>query len=48
MHVVHLGGLKPPRKAAGQMDLLTIPSHNGADMRPRQDVQALAASSGDR
>ena len=26
MHVVHLGRLKPPRKAAGQMDLLTVPS----------------------
>jgi hypothetical protein len=29
MHVVHLARLKPPRKAAGQMDL-----------RSRQDVQA--------
>ena len=48
MHVVHLGRLKPPRKAAGQMDLLTVPSHDGADMRFRQDMQALLASSGDR
>ena len=38
MHVVHLGRLKPPRKAAGQMDLLTVPSGDGADMRSRQDV----------
>jgi hypothetical protein len=53
---IHLGGpsgpsqtsLKPPRKAAGQMDLLTVPSRDGADMRSRQDVQALSASSGDR
>jgi hypothetical protein len=48
MHVVHLGRLKPPRKAAGQMDLLTVPSLDDADMRFRQDVQALSASSGDR
>jgi hypothetical protein len=48
MHVVHLGRLKPPRKAAGQMDLLTVPSHEDVDMRFRQDVQALLASSGDR
>jgi hypothetical protein len=39
-HVVHLGRLTPPRKAAGQMDLLTdtVPSHDGADMRFRQDM----------
>ena len=48
MYVVHLGRLKAPRKAAGQMDLLTVPSRDGADMRSRQDVQALSASSGDR
>ena len=48
MYVVHLGRLKAPRKAAGQMDLLTVPSGHGADMRSRQDVQALSASSGDR
>jgi hypothetical protein len=48
MHVVHLGRLKLPRKAAGQMDLLTVPSRDGADMRFRQNVQALLASSGDR
>ena len=48
MYVVHLGRLKAPRKAAGQMDLLTVPSRDGADMRFRQDVQALSASSSDR
>ena len=41
MHVVHLGHLKAPRKAARQMDLLTVPSVDGADMRSKQDVQAL-------
>ena len=30
MHVVHLGRLKAPRKAAGQMNLLTVPSRDGA------------------
>jgi hypothetical protein len=30
------------------MDLLTVPSRDGADMRSRQDVQGLSASSGDR
>jgi hypothetical protein len=40
MHVVHLGRLKPPRTAAGHMHLLTVPSHDGADMRFRQDMQA--------
>jgi hypothetical protein len=56
MEAVHLSRLKPPRKAAGQMDLLIIPSGNGADMRYRQDVLALLVtvsasvppSSGDR
>ena len=48
MYVVHLDRLKAPRKAAGQMDLPTVPSGDGADMRSRQDVQALSASSGDR
>jgi hypothetical protein len=45
----------PARPRPGQMDLgpgtcslLTIPSGDGADMRSRQDVQALLASSGDR
>ena len=47
-YVVNLGRLKAPRKAAGQMDLLTVPSGDGADMRSRQDVQALSTSSGDR
>ena len=45
---IYLGRLKPPRKAAGQMHLLTVLSHDGArDMRFRQDVQGLLASSGD-
>ena len=48
MHVVHLGCLKPPRKAAGQMDLLTVPSHDGADLMVKQVEEALSASSGDR
>ena len=39
--MVYLGRLKAPRKAAGYMDLLTIPSGDGADMRSRQDVQAF-------
>ena len=39
--MVHLGRLKPPRKAAGQMDLLTVPSGDGADMRSRQDVHVV-------
>jgi hypothetical protein len=42
--VVHLGRLKRLCKAAGQMDLLTVPSHDGADMRSKQDVQDLSAS----
>jgi hypothetical protein len=29
------------------MDLLTVPSGDGADMRSKQDVEALSASSGD-
>jgi hypothetical protein len=43
--MVHLGRLKPPRKATGQMDLLTVPSRDGTDMRYRQDVQALSVIS---
>jgi hypothetical protein len=27
-----VGRLKAPREAAGQMDLLTVPSHDGADL----------------
>jgi hypothetical protein len=46
----HLGGPSGPSqtspqgryKAAGQMDLLTVPSHDGADMRSRQDVTGRA------
>ena len=49
MYVVHLGRLKAPRKAAGQMDLLTVPS---AEMeltaRSIQVEEALSASSRDR
>ena len=40
-----------PTQGRGQMDLLNVPSRDGADMRSRQDVQALSAlstSSGDR
>ena len=33
MHVVHLGRLNPTRKAMGQMNLLTVPSLDDADMR---------------
>jgi hypothetical protein len=36
--VVHLGRLKAPRKAAGHMHLLTVPSHDGADMRSRHST----------
>ena len=35
MHVVHLVRLKPPRKAAEQMDLLTVPSRDSADLMVR-------------
>ena len=33
MYVVHLGRLKAPRKAAGQTDLLTVPSADGVDSK---------------
>ena len=46
--MVHLGRLKAPRKAAGQMDLLTVPSHDGADLMVKQVGETLLASSGDR
>ena len=46
--MVHLGRLKAPREAAGQMDLLTVPSHDGADLMVKQVEEALSASSGDR
>jgi hypothetical protein len=42
------GPSQTSRKAAGQMDLLTVPSSDGVDMGFRQDVQALLTSSGDR
>ena len=48
MYVVHLGRLKAPRKAAGQMDLLTIPSADGVDSKVIQIEEALSASSRDR
>ena len=40
--MVHLGRPEAPRKAAGQMDLLTVPSRDGAGMRSRQDVTGRA------
>ena len=46
--VVHLGRLKAPRKAAGQMDLLTVPSADGVDSKVIQVEEALSASSRDR
>ena len=48
MYVVHLGRLKAPRKAAGQMDLLTAPSADGVDSKVIQVEEALLASSRDR
>ena len=48
MYVVNLGRLKAPRKAAGQMDLLTVPSADGVDSKVIQVEEALSASSRDR
>ena len=48
MYVVHLGRLKAPRKAAGQMDLLTVPSADGVDSKVIQVEEASSASSRDR
>ena len=50
MYVVHLGRLKAPRKAAGQMDLLTVPSVDSVDSKVIhvQVEEALSASSRDR
>ena len=49
MYVVHLGCLKAPRKAAGQMDLLTVPSVDRCvDSKVIQVEEALSASSRDR
>jgi hypothetical protein len=48
MYVVHLGLLKAPRKAVGQMDLLTVPSADGVDSKVIQVEEALSASSRDR
>jgi hypothetical protein len=44
MYMVHLGRLKAPRKAAGQMDLLTVPSADGVDSKIIQVEEALSAS----
>jgi hypothetical protein len=43
--VVHLGRLKAPRKAAGQMELLTVPSVDSVDSKVIQVEEALSASS---
>ena len=48
MYVAHLGRLKSPRKAVGQMDLLTVPSADGVDSKVIQVEEALSASSRDR
>ena len=48
MDMVHLGRLKAPRKAAGQMDLLTVPSADSVDSKVIQVEEALSASSRDR
>ena len=48
MEVVHLGRLKAPRKAAGQMDLLTVPSVDSVDSTGREAQKALSASSQSR
>ena len=51
MYVVHLGRLKAPRKAAGQMDLLTVPSVDSVDSKVIQVERRLyhiSASSHDR
>ena len=49
-HLVGPSGpsLKAPRDAGGQIDLLTVPSHDGADLMVKQVEEALSASSGDR
>jgi len=44
MYVVHLGRLKAPRKAAGQMDLLTVPSADGVDSKVIQVEEAFFIS----
>ena len=47
MYVVHLVRLKAPCKAAGQIDLLTVPSADGVDSKVIQVEEALSASSRD-
>ena len=42
MTLVHLGRLKPSRKAAGQMDLLTVPSGDSVDSKVIQVEEALS------
>ena len=44
MYVVHLARLKAPRKAAGQMDLLTVPSADGVDSKVIQVEEALSST----
>ena len=41
MYVVHLGRLKALRKAAGQMDLLIVPSVDSVDSKVIQVEEAL-------
>jgi hypothetical protein len=48
MYVVYLGRLKAPRKAAWQMDLLTVPSVDSVDSKVIQVEEASSASSRDR
>jgi hypothetical protein len=48
MYVVHLGRITAPRKAEGQMDLLTVPSTDGVDSKVIQVEEAKSASSRDR
>ena len=48
MYVVHLGRLKAPRNAAGQIDLLTVHSVDRVDSKAIQFEEALSASSRDR
>ena len=41
MEIVYLGGLKAPRKATGQMDLLTVPSVDSVDSKVRYRSRRL-------
>ena len=42
MEMVHLGRLRPPRKAAEHMDLLTVPSGDSVDSKVIQVEEALS------